>query len=52
MDLGPTTIVSHHLHMPSGWIQDEPDHHLCPVCSSRAVGQAFTAPVAADEEAS
>jgi hypothetical protein len=44
LDLGPTAIVTHRLSMPSGWIQDEPDHHLCPVCSSRAVGDAFSAP--------
>jgi hypothetical protein len=43
LDLGPTAIVSMRLRMPSGWIQDEPDHHLCPTCSSRAVSEMVAA---------
>ena len=43
LDLGPTQIVSMRLRMPSGWIQDEPDHHLCPTCARRAVGEMVSA---------
>ena len=35
LDLGPSAIVSQHLRMPSAWIQDAPDHHLCPTCSRK-----------------
>ena len=35
MDLGASAIVSMRLRMPSGWVQDEPDHHLCPMCARR-----------------
>jgi len=37
LDLGAAAIVSARLRMPSGWIQDDPDHHLCPVCARRAI---------------
>ena len=43
LDLGPAAIVSMRLRMPSGWIQDEPDHHLCPACSRRAVDEMVSA---------
>ena len=33
LDLGPAAIAALRLRMPSGWIQDEPEHHLCPICS-------------------
>jgi len=39
LDLGPTAIVAMRLRMPSGWVQDEPDHHLCPMCSRKAVDE-------------
>ena len=35
MDLGAAAIVKQHLRMPSGWIRDAPDHHLCPACLQR-----------------
>ena len=37
MDLGPAAVVRSHLRMPSAWIQDAPDHHLCPACTQRAI---------------
>jgi hypothetical protein len=37
MDLGPTAVVTNHLRMPSAWMQDAPDHHLCPACTQRAM---------------
>jgi hypothetical protein len=37
MDLGPTAIVKTGLRMPSAWMQDAPDHHLCPTCTQRAI---------------
>jgi hypothetical protein len=37
LDLGPSVIVSQRLRMPSAWIQDAPDHHLCPTCSAKAL---------------
>jgi hypothetical protein len=37
MDLGPTAIVQQQLRMPSAWIQDGPDHHLCPMCAQKAL---------------
>jgi len=43
LDLGPAAIVSMHLRMPSGWVQDAPDHHLCPVCARRAVDEMVAA---------
>jgi hypothetical protein len=39
LDLGPSAIVAARLRMPSGWLQDEPDHHLCPACARRAVDE-------------
>ena len=39
MDLGPSAIVTARLRMPSGWIQDDPDHHLCPQCSRRVLDE-------------
>jgi hypothetical protein len=35
LDLGASAIVKAHLRMPSAWIQDAPDHHLCPACAQK-----------------
>jgi hypothetical protein len=35
LDLGPAAIVTAHLRMPSAWIQNAPDHHLCPLCAQK-----------------
>jgi hypothetical protein len=35
MDLGASAIVAQRLRMPSAWIQDAPDHHLCPTCARK-----------------
>jgi hypothetical protein len=43
LDLGPAAIVAVRLRMPSGWIQDEPDHHLCPPCASKAFDEMVAA---------
>jgi hypothetical protein len=48
MDLGPAAIVLRRIRIPSGWLQDAPDHHLCPVCSSRAVEEQIRARKLAD----
>ena len=45
MDLGPTVIAIQRLRMPSAWIQDAPDHHLCPTCAEKAMRE-LTAPAA------
>jgi len=38
LDLGPAAIVTAHMQrMPSGWLQDGPDHHLCPTCARRQI---------------
>jgi hypothetical protein len=37
MDLGAAAIVKQHLRMPSAWIQDAPDHHLCPTCAQKVM---------------
>lgn len=37
LDLGAAAIVSARLRMPSAWIQDGPDHHLCPTCASKEI---------------
>ena len=50
LDLGSSAIVTAHLRMPSGWIQDEPDHHLCPACSRRAVDEMVAARKTAEGE--
>jgi len=39
LDLGSATIVKSHLRMPSAWIQDGPDHHLCPACAQKVLGE-------------
>jgi hypothetical protein len=39
LDLGPAAIVAAHMRMPSGWVQDAPDHHFCPVCSRKVVSE-------------
>jgi hypothetical protein len=39
LDLGPAPMVALRLRMPSGWIQDEPERHLCPACARRAVDE-------------
>ena len=44
MDLGPFSIVTVRLRMPSGWIQDAPDHQLCPVCTRRELADMASAP--------
>jgi hypothetical protein len=50
LDLGQTAIVQQRLRMPSGWLQDEPEHHLCPLCASNALGEmAESQPPAASE---
>ena len=43
LDLGPTAIVRQHLRMPSAWIQDAPDHHLCPACSRKEMQEMVVA---------
>jgi hypothetical protein len=48
MDLGPASIVSMRLRMPSGWVQDEPDHHMCPVCTRRELEEMVTAKQSAE----
>jgi hypothetical protein len=35
LDLGPAGKVRPRLSMPSGWVQNEPERHLCPLCSSK-----------------
>ena len=35
LDLGPSAIIKSRLRMPSAWIQDAPDHHLCPTCAQK-----------------
>jgi hypothetical protein len=37
LDLGPSAIVAARLRMPSAWIQDAPDHHLCPTCARKQI---------------
>jgi hypothetical protein len=37
LDLGPSAIVASRLRMPSAWIQDAPDHHLCPTCARKQI---------------
>jgi hypothetical protein len=37
LDLGAAAIVKQHPRMPSAWIQDGPDHHLCPACAQKAL---------------
>ena len=39
LDLGQAAIVQPRLRMPSGWLQDEPEHHLCPLCARKAFGE-------------
>jgi hypothetical protein len=43
LDLGPTAIAQARMRMPSGWIQDEPEHHLCPLCSRKELAEMTTA---------
>jgi hypothetical protein len=43
LDLGPAAIVSRHMRAPSGWLQDAPDHHFCPVCARKAVDELVAA---------
>jgi hypothetical protein len=44
LDLGQAAIVQQRLRMPSGWIQDEPERHLCPMCSAKAFEEMAAAP--------
>jgi hypothetical protein len=37
LDLGPASIVQQRMKMPSAWIQDAPDHHLCPTCAQKVL---------------
>jgi hypothetical protein len=38
LDLGPAAIVTQHMHrMPSAWLQDGKDHHLCPTCARKEI---------------
>jgi hypothetical protein len=37
LDLGPAAIVNQRPRMPSAWIQDAPEHHLCPTCAQKAL---------------
>jgi hypothetical protein len=37
MDLGPATIFKQRMRKPSAWIQDAPDHHLCPTCAQKVL---------------
>ena len=39
LDLGPTVVVQQRLRMPSGWIQEASDTHLCPICANRMTRQ-------------
>jgi hypothetical protein len=39
LDLGPTGIVQPRLRMPSGWVQNQPQRHLCPLCSRKELGE-------------
>jgi hypothetical protein len=50
LDLGPSNMAAMRLRMPSGWIQDEPDHHLCPACSRRAFDELVAARKAAERK--
>jgi len=43
LDLGPIAIIQSRLRMPSGWIQDEPEHHLCPLCARRELSEMVAA---------
>ncbi|HEX4720115.1 MAG TPA: hypothetical protein VH300_16450 [Thermoleophilaceae bacterium] len=44
LDLGPAAIVQQHLRMPSSWIRDAPDHHLCPTCFRKSLSEAVATP--------
>lgn len=38
LDLGPFAIVTAHMRrMPSGWLQDGPDRHMCPLCARKEI---------------
>jgi hypothetical protein len=37
LDLGPAAVMAPRLRMPSGWIQHQPDHHMCPMCVRRTL---------------
>ena len=37
LDLGVSKIVAQRLRMPSAWIKDGPDHHLCPTCARKEI---------------
>ena len=37
LDLGPAAIVAQRRRTPSGWLQDGPDHHLCPICVRKEI---------------
>jgi hypothetical protein len=50
LDLGSASIVSAHMRMPSGWVQDAPDHHFCPVCARKAVGEMVDAGLEENQE--
>ena len=44
LDLGSSAIVKQHMRMPSAWIQDAPDHHLCPACAQKALRELAVQP--------
>lgn len=37
MDLGASAILRARMRMPSAWLKDGPDHHLCPACARKAL---------------
>ena len=39
LDLGAAAIVAQRMRMPSAWIQDGPDHHLCPMCARKELAE-------------
>lgn len=39
IDIGPNAIVQNHLRMPSSWLEDGPDHHLCPSCAGKELDE-------------
>jgi hypothetical protein len=49
LDLGPAQMVALRPRMPSGWLQDEPDRHLCPACARRAFDELAAAQPDLDE---
>jgi hypothetical protein len=44
LDLGAAAIVRQHPRMPSAWLRDAPGHHLCPICSEKAIAEMAAPP--------